>query len=39
MTRVRMSYGVAQLELLTEHTVLRRVQGAMSYEFRIRAGR
>jgi len=35
MTRVRMSYGVAESELLTENTVLRRVQGAMSYEFRI----
>ena len=35
--RVRMSYGVAESELLTEDTVLRRVQGAMSYKFR--AGR
>jgi hypothetical protein len=26
-----MSYGVAESELLTEDTVLRRVQGAMSY--------
>jgi hypothetical protein len=34
-TRVRMSYGVAGSELLTENTVLRRVQGAMSYKFRI----
>jgi hypothetical protein len=34
-TRVRMSYGVAESELLTEDTVLRRVQGAMSYKFRI----
>ena len=34
-TRVRMSYGVAESELLTENTVLRRVQGAMSYNFRI----
>ena len=33
-TRVRMSYGVAESELLTEDTVLRRVQGAMSYKFR-----
>jgi len=30
-----MSYGVAGSELLTENTVLRRVQGAMSYKFRI----
>ena len=29
-----MSYGVAGSELLTEDTVLRRVQGAMSYKFR-----
>jgi hypothetical protein len=29
-----MSYGVAESELLTEDTVLRRVQGAMSYNFR-----
>ena len=29
-----MSYGVAESELLTEDTVLRRVQGAMSYKFR-----
>ena len=35
-TRVRMSYGVAESELLTEDTVLRRVQGAMSYKFRTR---
>ena len=28
-----MSYGVAESELLTEETVLRRVQGAMSYKF------
>ena len=33
-TRVRMSYGVAESELLTEETVLRRVQRAMSYKFR-----
>ena len=31
-----MSYGVAESELLTDDTVLRRVQGAMSYKFRIR---
>ena len=30
-----MSYGVAESELLTEDTVLRRVQGAMSYKFRM----
>ena len=30
-----MSYGVAESEVLTENTVLRRVQGAMSYKFRI----
>jgi hypothetical protein len=29
-----MSYGVAESELLTEDTVLRRVQGAMNYKFR-----
>ena len=29
-----MSYGVTESELLTEDTVLRRVQGALSYEFR-----
>ena len=29
-----MSYGVAESELLTEDTVLRRVQGPMSYKFR-----
>jgi hypothetical protein len=34
--RVRMTYGVAESELLTEDTVLRRVQGAMSYKFRTR---
>jgi hypothetical protein len=28
-----MSYGVAESELLTEDTVLRRVQGAMSHKF------
>jgi hypothetical protein len=28
------SYGVAESELLTEDTVLKRMQGAMSYEFR-----
>jgi hypothetical protein len=33
-TRVRMSYGVAESELVTEDTVLRRMQGAMSYKFR-----
>jgi hypothetical protein len=30
-----MSCGVAESELLTEDPVLRRVQGAMSYKFRI----
>jgi hypothetical protein len=35
-TRVRMSYGLAESELLTEDTVLRRMQGAMSYKFRTR---
>jgi hypothetical protein len=30
-----MSYGVAKSEWLTEDTVLRRMQGAMSYKFRI----
>ena len=29
-----MSYGVAESELLTEDTVLRRVQGASSYKVR-----
>jgi hypothetical protein len=29
-----MSYGVAESQLLTEDTVPRRVQGAMSYKFR-----
>jgi hypothetical protein len=29
-----MSYGVAESELLTEETVRRRVQGAISYKFR-----
>jgi hypothetical protein len=29
-----MSYAVAESELLTEDTVLGRVQGAMSYKFR-----
>jgi hypothetical protein len=29
-----MSYGVAESELLTEDTVLRRVRGGMSYKFR-----
>jgi hypothetical protein len=29
-----MSYGVAESVLLTQDTVLRRVQGAISYEFR-----
>jgi hypothetical protein len=33
-TRLRMSYGVAGSDLLTEDTVLRRVQGAMSYKMR-----
>jgi hypothetical protein len=33
-----MSYGVAESELLTENTVLRQVQGAMSYKFRIGLG-
>jgi hypothetical protein len=32
--RVRMSYGVADSELLTEDIALRPVQGAMSYKFR-----
>ena len=31
-----MSYGVAESELLTKNTVLRRVQEAMSYKFRTR---
>jgi hypothetical protein len=31
-----MSYGSAESELLTEDTVLRRMQGAMSYKFRTR---
>jgi hypothetical protein len=31
-----MSYGVAESELLTEDTVLRRVRGAMSYKCRTR---
>ena len=35
-TRVRMSYGLAESELLTEDTVLRRMQGAMSYKFPVR---
>ena len=30
----RISYGVAESELLTEDIVLRRVQGAMSYKVR-----
>ena len=30
-----MSYGVAESDLLTEATVLRRVQGALNYKFRI----
>jgi hypothetical protein len=34
--RVRTSYGVAESELFTGDTVLRRVQGAMSYKFRTR---
>jgi hypothetical protein len=29
-----MIYGVAESDLLTEDTVLRRVQGAMSYKVR-----
>ena len=29
-----MSYGVAESELLTEDTVVRRVQGALSYKLR-----
>jgi hypothetical protein len=29
-----MNYGVAESELSTEDTVLRRMQGAMSYKFR-----
>jgi len=37
-TRVPISYGVAESELLTEDTVLRRVQGAMSYKFRTGRG-
>jgi hypothetical protein len=32
--RVRMSYGLAESQLLMEETVLRRVQGALSYKFR-----
>jgi len=35
-TRVGMSYGMAESELPTEDTALRRVQGAMSYRFRTR---
>jgi hypothetical protein len=35
-TSVRMSYGVAESELFTAETVLRRAQGAMSYKFRTR---
>ena len=31
--RVRMSYGVADSELLAEDTVLMRVQGALRYKF------
>ncbi len=30
-----MSFGVTGSELLTKNTVLSRVQGAMSYKFRI----
>ncbi len=30
-----MSYGAAKSELLTKNTVLRRVQGAFRYKFRI----
>ena len=33
-TRIRTSYGAAESELLTDNTVLKRVQGAMSYKFR-----
>jgi hypothetical protein len=33
-TRVRVSCGLGESELLTEDTVLRRVQGAMCYKFR-----
>ena len=33
-TRVRMNYSMAESELLTEDTVLRRVEGALSYKFR-----
>ena len=33
-TRVRMSYGGAESELLTEDKVLGRMQGAMNYKFR-----
>jgi hypothetical protein len=29
-----MSYGLAESQLLMEGTVLRRVQGALSYKFR-----
>jgi hypothetical protein len=32
--RLRKSYGVAESDRLTEHTVLRRVQGAMAYKVR-----
>jgi hypothetical protein len=35
-TRLRMSYGMAESELLTEDTVLRWVHSAMSYKFRTR---
>ena len=35
-TRLRMSYGMAESELLTEDTVLRRVHAAMSYKLRTR---
>ena len=33
-SRVQMSYGVADSELLTDDAVLRRVQGAWGYKFR-----
>ena len=33
-TRVRMTYGAAESELLAKGTVVKRVQGAMSYKFR-----
>jgi hypothetical protein len=33
-TRVRMTYGAAESELPAKGTVVKRVQGAMSYKFR-----